>query len=127
MGLGLGLRLRLRERERRGERDGESDAKKDREKKEKENISDVVIARLEQIYPLPEAKIQELVAKYPKAELVWAQEEPENMGAWNFLLGRLYGKVNLKVVARKCSASTATGYKKVHGKEQEELLKKAFA
>ena len=97
------------------------------EKKEKENITDVVIARLEQIYPLPEAKIQELVAKYPKAELVWAQEEPENMGAWNFLLGRLYGKVNLKVVARKCSASTATGYKKVHGKEQEELLKKAFA
>lgn len=97
------------------------------EKKEKENITDVVIARLEQIYPLPEAKIQELVAKYPKAELVWAQEEPENMGAWNFLLGRLYGKLNLKVVARKCSASTATGYKKVHSTEQEELLKKAFA
>lgn len=96
------------------------------EKKEKENINDVVIARLEQIYPLPEAKIQELVAKYPKAELVWAQEEPENMGAWNFLLGRLYGKVNLKVVARKCSASTATGYKKVHGKEQEALLTAAF-
>lgn len=97
------------------------------EKKEKEDIKDVVIARLEQIYPLPEAKIQELVAKYPKAELVWAQEEPENMGAWNFLLGRLYGKLKLHVVARKCSASTATGYKKVHVKEQEELLKKAFA
>jgi 2-oxoglutarate dehydrogenase E1 component len=97
------------------------------EKKEKENINDVVIARLEQLYPLPEAKIMDLVAKYPKAELVWAQEEPENMGAWNFLLGRLYGKLSLKVVARKCSASTATGYKKVHVNEQEEILTKAFA
>lgn len=97
------------------------------EKKEKEGIKDVAIARLEQLYPIPEKAMQEVMKKYKGAEAVWVQEEPQNKGAWNFLLGRLYEVLPLKVVARKNSASPATGFKKQHVKEQEEILKQAFA
>ena len=98
------------------------------EKAAEMGVDNMAFVRVEQLYPFPEKQIDAVLNKYKNSKrIVWAQEEPENMGAWNFLLGRLYGKVNLQVVARKCSASTATGYKKVHGKEQEELLKKAFA
>ena len=95
--------------------------------KEKKNISDVVIARLEQLYPIPEKAMQALVKKHKGAQVVWVQEEPQNMGAWNFLLGRLYQSMPMEVIARKNSASPATGYKKQHNKEQEAILEQAFA
>lgn len=97
-----------------------------RERKERDKIKDVVIARVEQLYPTPQDKMLELTAKYPEAEVCWVQEEPENMGAWYFMHARLHSKLGLKGIARKNSASTATGYKKVHLEEQEVLLKRAF-
>lgn len=88
--------------------------------------TDVAIVRMEQLFPLPETQLDALVAKYKGAKFVWVQEEPENMGAWGFIL-RLYRKVQWEIVARKASASPATGYNKVHVKEQEEIVRKAFA
>jgi 2-oxoglutarate dehydrogenase E1 component len=97
------------------------------DKQEKDGVKDVAIVRVEQIYPVPEVQLLELTKKYPKAEFVWVQEEPKNNGAWTFLLGRLYEKLPMKVIARKNSASPASGFKKQHVKEQDEILSKAFA
>jgi 2-oxoglutarate dehydrogenase E1 component len=96
------------------------------DKQEKDGVKDVAIVRLEQLYPVPEAQLLGLKKKYAKAELVWVQEEPKNNGAWTFLLGRLYEKLPMRVIARKNSASPATGFKKQHVKEQDEILAKAF-
>lgn len=97
------------------------------ERKERDKITDVVIARVEQLYPVPQDKMIELTQKYPKAEVCWVQEEPENMGAWYFIHARLHDKLGLKGIARKNSASPATGFKKVHQQEQEIILQRAFA
>ncbi|MCB9227595.1 MAG: 2-oxoglutarate dehydrogenase E1 component [Chitinophagales bacterium] len=96
------------------------------EKKENENRDDVAIVRLEQLYPINEMYLERILDKYKKAEVVWVQEEPENMGAWSYLLSRYYKKYPMECVARKCSASPATGYKKQHKQEQEDLLNRAF-
>lgn len=96
-------------------------------KQTEKGSKDILIVRLEQLYPIPEKQMQEIVARYPKAEVVWIQEEPLNMGAWSFLIGRLYNVLPMKVIARKNSASPATGYKKQHIKEQEAVLEAAFA
>jgi 2-oxoglutarate dehydrogenase E1 component len=90
------------------------------------NLTDVAIIRLEQLAPFPAEQLALELAKYKKAELIWAQEEPENMGPWSFILRMLY--VNgIQLVARKPSASPATGYSKVHVKEQEEIIARALA
>ena len=87
---------------------------------------DVAVVRMEQLFPLPEKQLDQLVAKYKGAKFVWVQEEPENMGAWSFIL-RSYRKIFWDIVSRKNSASPATGYNKVHVKEQEDIVKRAFA
>lgn len=87
---------------------------------------DVAIVRVEQLYPFPEKEIAEVRAKYKNAEVVWVQEEPKNQGAYLFTL-RYEDSFSWKVIARKSSASPATGLAKVHAKEQEELLSQAFA
>ena len=92
---------------------------------QKNQRKDVAIVRLEQMAPLPEKQLDAIVAKYKSAKIVWVQEEPENMGAWTYLL-RVYRKVAMDVVARKPSASTATGYAKVHAIEQADLIARAF-
>ena len=81
---------------------------------------------MEQLFPLPEKQLDNLILKYKGARFMWVQEEPENMGAWGYIL-RVYRKINWELSARKASASPATGYHKVHVKEQEEIVKKAFA
>jgi 2-oxoglutarate dehydrogenase E1 component len=88
--------------------------------------NDVAIVRMEQLFPLPEKQLDNLILKYKGARFMWVQEEPENMGAWGYIL-RVYRKINWELSARKASASPATGYNKVHVKEQEEIVKKAFA
>lgn len=88
--------------------------------------NDVAIVRMEQLFPLPEKQLDNLILKYKGARFMWVQEEPENMGAWGYIL-RVYRKINWELSARKASASPATGYHKVHVKEQEEIVKKAFA
>ncbi len=94
-------------------------------KQEEEKRYDVAIVRVEQLYPLPDQKITALIRKYKDAEAVWVQEEPSNMGAWQYVL-TLYRNTELKLVARKESASPATGFKKRHEEQQKELVRRAF-
>ncbi|MBS1773595.1 MAG: 2-oxoglutarate dehydrogenase E1 component [Bacteroidetes bacterium] len=95
------------------------------EKQLAENRQDVAIVRLEQIHPFPAAQIEELKAKYKKAEWVWVQEEPRNMGALGFLTLNTEGVVN-KYLSRPSSAASATGFSKMHAKEQQALVDQAF-
>lgn len=95
------------------------------EKQQAEKRNDVAIIRVEQLHPFPTKQVYDLLNKYKNPKVSWVQEEPENMGAWSYVL-RQYRYVQLDVVSRKASASPATGYGKVHAKEQEEILKKAF-
>lgn len=86
---------------------------------------DVAIVRLEQLYPFPQKQFDQIVKKYSKAESLWIQEEPLNMGAWNFLLNYVR-KMDIEPITRKASASPATGFKKIHDAQQKELVAKAF-
>jgi 2-oxoglutarate dehydrogenase E1 component len=96
------------------------------EAREKEKVKDVAIVRIEQIHPLPKKQILEVLASYKGAEVVWVQEEPENMGYWNYILRLLYKEIPMELIARKSSASPATGYNKVHVEEQKAIISKAL-
>ena len=96
------------------------------ERQQKENRSDVAVIRLEQIYPLPYKQLEALHKKYAKATWFWVQEEPLNMGAASFLRMNL-SSINYGVIGRQPSASTATGYNKVHQQEQTEIIETAFS
>jgi len=96
------------------------------EKQAKENRKDIAILRLEQIYPLPYQQLENLYQKYNKATWFWVQEEPLNMGAASFLQMNLK-TINYGVIGRNASAATATGYAKVHAKEQTEIIETAFS
>jgi len=95
------------------------------EKQLKDNRNDIAIIRLEQIYPLPHQQLNSLYKKYGKATWFWVQEEPMNMGAASFLQMNLKS-INFGVIGRNASASTATGYAKVHAQEQAEIINTAF-
>jgi len=95
------------------------------EKQAKENRQDIAIVRLEQIYPLAQDQLSALHKKYSKATWFWVQEEPQNMGAASFLKMNLHN-INFGVISRSASASTATGYAKVHAAEQLEVIETAF-
>ncbi len=96
------------------------------ERQEKDARKDVAIVRIEQLHPLPIAQIEAELAKYKDAAIYFVQEEPENMGYWSYIL-REFGWARFKgLVARKKSASPATGFLKVHGVEQASLINKAF-
>jgi len=96
------------------------------ERQQKENRQDVAIIRLEQIYPSPIKQLEDLYKKYNKATWFWVQEEPMNMGAASFLQMTLKG-INYGVISRQPSASTATGYLKIHTQEQMEIINTAFS
>jgi len=92
----------------------------------------VSIVRLEQFYPFPMQRLREVIAKYPKAkQLVWAQEEPKNMGGWTFveaLLESLLPDCDRPIyIGRASSASPATGSYAVHQAEQATLVQAALA
>lgn len=97
------------------------------EEKEKLNRKDIAIVRLEQMYPTPFAQLEKIREKYHKAEFIWIQEEPENMGAWPFIC-RTFRKseFNFDVISRKPSSSPATGFAKQHLAEQSAIVAKAF-
>jgi 2-oxoglutarate dehydrogenase E1 component len=89
----------------------------------------VAVARIEQLYPWPEREIVEQLQRYPDAEVIWAQEEPGNMGARYFARRRieeLAGGRPVAVVARAASPSPATGSSTVHDAEQQKLLEEAI-
>jgi 2-oxoglutarate dehydrogenase E1 component len=91
----------------------------------------VAVVRVEQLYPWPFEQLDEIVARYPNAaDIVWLQEEPENMGAWSFARGRLYEHFEhshkIRRVSRYESGSPATGSHTVHAQEQAQLLESAL-
>ena len=92
------------------------------------NRSDAVaVIRLEQFYPFPAAKLTELFATYPILnEIIWTQEEPQNMGAWTFVEPRLRSilpaNATLQYIGRDASASPATGSYAIHNLEQSRLV-----
>lgn len=86
---------------------------------------DVAIIRIEQLYPFPEKQIKDILKGYKNAAVVFAQEEPANMGFQQFIQ-RMMPKQEMEFVARKASASPATGYSKVHKIEQEKIINQAL-
>ncbi|MDF1504487.1 2-oxoglutarate dehydrogenase E1 component [Roseisolibacter sp. H3M3-2] len=92
----------------------------------------VAVVRVDQLYPFPGDAVREVLARYPKAtEVVWAQEEPQNMGAWTFAAPRLRAllpaSVSLGYVGRPERASPAEGYEAAHKAEQGRIVAEALA
>jgi 2-oxoglutarate dehydrogenase E1 component len=96
------------------------------ERQQKDGRTDVAVVRLEQIYPLPYKQLEEMYRKYNRATWFWVQEEPLNMGAASFLQMNLKS-INYGIISRQPSASTASGYSKVHAQEQNEIVETAFS
>ncbi len=97
----------------------------------REGATDVAIARLELLYPLPEDKLTALFASYPNlTEVTWVQEEPRNMGAWTFArrpIERLLpAGVTLYYVGRSTRSSPAEGYPQTHRVEQQRIVTEAY-
>jgi 2-oxoglutarate dehydrogenase E1 component len=93
-------------------------------------IDDVALVRIEQLYPLDETKLRETLERFPKtAELVWCQEESQNMGAWTFMEPRLRTMFKREVAyaGRNASASPAVGLLAMHKREQACLIEEAFS
>jgi 2-oxoglutarate dehydrogenase E1 component len=93
-------------------------------------IDDAVIIRIEQLYPLAEKKLREMLKPFSKnAKFVWCQEEPENMGAWTFIEPRLRTIfcTEIAYAGREASASPAVGALARHKREQARLVADAFA
>ncbi len=91
----------------------------------------VAVARIEQLYPFPVAAARELVASYPSLdEVVWVQEEPQNMGAWRTIRHRLEeiaAGVPVRYVGRPWRASTAEGYPTAHTVAQDRIARSVLA
>ncbi len=99
---------------------------------EKNNSGKIAILRLEQFYPFPLSLLQRWLSSYNQAkQLFWVQEEPQNMGGWNFIRPWLQGLKRtgqeLRYVGRLASASPATGSYMIHQLEQQALVKEALS
>ena len=94
-------------------------------KQRADKVNDIAIVRIEQIYPFPEKQVKAIMKKYEGTECFWVQEEPKNNGAW-FHLATFHNDLGLTYIGRKASASPASGFVKVHTKEQEAIIEKAF-
>jgi 2-oxoglutarate dehydrogenase E1 component len=105
------------------------------EAREAAGISDVYLMRLEQLYPFPAKALVTELSRFPKAEVVWAQEEPRNMGAWSFVEPNIEWvlqhtpivNTRARYVGRPASAATATGLASRHSLEQKTLVEQALA
>ena len=90
---------------------------------------DVAVVRVEQLYPTPVDQMEAVYKRYKNArEVIWVQEEPENMGAWPYMLRRLRKTAlsHIDVISRKESSSTATGYAKQHANQQAYIVSTTF-
>ncbi len=95
-------------------------------RKEELGACDVALVRLEQMHPFPQQQVDEILKKYDKALLhLWVQEEPENMGAWNYIRNKM-PDAGLIPVARLASGSPATGLNGLHVIGQNEIVNKVF-
>lgn len=95
-------------------------------RQQKDNRKDIALIRVEQLYPLPLLQLEALYKKYNRATWFWIQEEPQNMGAASYLQTNLKS-INYGTISQQPSASTATGYAKVHAQEQNEIIETAFS
>src|SRR6266404_5214528 len=98
--------------------------------REAEGITNAAVIRVEQLYPLAEAKLREALKPFPKgAKLIWCQEESQNMGAWSFMEPRLWALFARKILyaGRNASASPAVGSLAIHKREQAQLVAEAFS
>ena len=91
----------------------------------------VAVVRVEQLFPWPFDGVAEVLERYPNArEIVWLQEEPENMGPWNFVKGRFYEEHehthDIRRASRFESGSPATGSHRIHEQEQAEIIARAL-
>jgi 2-oxoglutarate dehydrogenase E1 component len=95
----------------------------------KQNITDIAISRVEQLYPLPIAELQAEVARFPGAELMWVQEEPANQGAWQYMALNLPDWIDRPVrrVSRAAAASPADGSSSRSDAQQRALVAQALA
>jgi 2-oxoglutarate dehydrogenase E1 component len=102
------------------------------EAREKYKNDKVTFIRIEQLYPFPVKTLANILKRYKKAEFIWCQEEPKNMGAWNTVKNYIdrtleminLGDISVKYVGRKASSSTATGNLNKHLAQQKEILEK---
>lgn len=95
-------------------------------KKEELNAENIALVRLEQIYPLQREDLDNILNKYSnRKELIWAQEEPENMGAWTYILRHLRN-TGIDVIAPISSGSPAPGSHKMFEKNQQGVINKVF-
>jgi 2-oxoglutarate dehydrogenase E1 component len=100
------------------------------EAREKAGLTNVALIRVEQLYPFPEDEIRAELAKYPNAQVIWAQEEPQNNGAWLWIRDSLQACVSegqtLDYASRPRSSSPAVGYASKHAKQQDDIITKAL-
>ncbi|MEZ5648528.1 MAG: 2-oxoglutarate dehydrogenase E1 component [Alphaproteobacteria bacterium] len=105
------------------------------EERENRKISDIYLLRVEQLYPFPRKSLMRELARFPNAEIVWCQEEPQNTGAWFFIDRRIESVLEEldhksrrpKYIGRPEAASPATGNYKRHIAEQNALFDAALA
>lgn len=96
------------------------------QKEERGAGNNIAVIRLEQLYPLPEKQITEVLKRYSKAKnFIWMQEEPENMGPWTFILRKLR-HLPLECISRDASGSPAAGSPRIHEQRQKKLMDKLF-
>lgn len=102
--------------------------------RESRGRTDVALVRLEQIAPFAFDRVATNVARYPNAEVVWAQQEPKNMGPYSYVLPRImtatreinHDERRARYVGRSVSAAPATGMPKVHQREYQKILDGVF-
>lgn len=98
-----------------------------KKKRDTEGANDIAIVRMEQLYPFPQKQFNALLKDYKNFEnLVWAQEEPENMGAWRYIKTATEQANQWKLVSRPASASPASGSSKVFERRQNAILEEVF-
>ena len=96
------------------------------------SLNNIHIIRLEQLYPFPYEALEEEIADFKNCEMIWCQEEPRNMGAWQFIeeriqsvLEKLTGKIDLYFIGRRAAASPATGVFDRHLANQKNIIRLA--
>ncbi|MGH2481169.1 MAG: 2-oxoglutarate dehydrogenase E1 component, partial [Ktedonobacteraceae bacterium] len=98
---------------------------------QRKQAEDVALVRVEELYPFPQGALKRVLARYPQVkEVLWVQEEPQNMGAWKYIAPHVKAlldtKVKLRVLARPESCSPATGFSELFQAEQETLIEGAL-
>ena len=102
------------------------------EAREKSQNDQLAFIRIEQLYPFPAKTLAKILKRYVKAEFIWCQEEPKNMGAWNTVRNYIdrtleiieSEKTKVKYIGRNASSTTATGNYNKHLAEQKKILEK---